>query len=129
MSTVYKFQTADGTTETVTLGTTANHPLPQFPTMPPESELEKTYNTEHHLRHGIIMGTIDYGAKRLWALEWQFISATETQELQDWADRRVFKFSHDDGSNYVTVRIVEKSFKPVNQRGGYFSVKMTLEEI
>jgi hypothetical protein len=122
----YKFQTAAGTgTETFD----SDLPLPQFPTTPPEDELSKTYNTEHHLRHGIIMGSIDYGAKRLWVLEWQFISGSDVANLQAWADLRVWKFSTDSGSNYTTVRMVEKDFKPTNQRGGYYGVKMTLEEV
>nr|AKH46912.1 hypothetical protein [uncultured marine virus] len=111
-----------------TLGTTANYPLPQFPTIQPEDDLTKTYNTEHHTRHGIIMGTIDYGAKRLWPLEWQFINSAEVAALQVFADLRVFQFDNGDGT-LINVRMVEKDFKPVNQRGGYFGVKMTLEEL
>ncbi len=122
----YRLAEADGT-NIVTLGA-GNYPLPQFPTMPPEEDLAKTYNTETHLRHGIVMGVIDYGAKRLWVLEWQFITATEVQALLAYADLRVLKFDNGDGT-LINVRNVEKDFKPTNQRGGYYRIKMTLEEL
>ena len=123
----YRFADAAGANIKI-LGTTSNFRSPQFPTIEPELDLSKTYNTEHHTRHGIIMGTIDYGGKRLWSLEWQFINSDEVAALQGVVDWRVFKWDNGDGA-FINVRHVEKDFKPTNQRGGYYGVKITLEEL
>ncbi len=123
----YRFADSTGNNEKI-LGSTPNFPIPHFPTLPPEDGLVKRYNTKHHMRHGTVQGTLHYGDKLRWVLEWQFINSAECLALQGVADWRVFQFDDGNGS-LIPVRHVEDKFEPVNQRGGFCSLRMTLEEL
>jgi len=123
----YKFKERDGSPE-VTLGGEGAPPIPHFPTIPPEHEIEGNFNDSVHRRHGIIMGIIDHGRKQVWTLKWQFLTATEVGYIQTWENKRTFQFDPGD-SNYHTVYATGKSSAVTAQRGDFYHYTLTLEEM
>ena len=125
----------EGTVAAETISGTdyAYWPMPHHPTPPPAMLLTKKYNTKEHRRMGVIMAVIDYGDKYIFDIQWQYLTSAEVSGIQEWADRRTFRFYYNctegSGGDYVTVYAHGKNFKPVKKRGDMWGLIMILEEI
>ena len=110
-------------------------PAPQHPTAPPEDTSEGLAIRDVHRRSGVIMGVVNYGNKKVWNLQWQYITTAEVSTLKDWWETGHFQFVYSTtntgtgAGSSVPVYWTNEKFAPIKKRGDYYSLSAVLEEV